>query len=144
VKAGIYCRGCWYDLRGIESGKCPECGRDFDPEQPCSFLYFPGTRMPDEMWSVLYVQSVAILLFLVGVVISKVDKRIAGFDVDLLSLFPFCIAPIVQLAAMINALIAVPIYLPKVEGRKRMFLLLIGLTPWAIGGVGVLMFWLLS
>ncbi len=26
-----YCRGCGYSLRGLSAGKCPECGRPFDP-----------------------------------------------------------------------------------------------------------------
>lgn len=26
-----YCLGCRYDLRGLESNRCPECGRVFDP-----------------------------------------------------------------------------------------------------------------
>jgi len=27
----VYCKHCGYNLRGIDSGKCPECGHDFDP-----------------------------------------------------------------------------------------------------------------
>jgi hypothetical protein len=32
------CWKCGYDLRGIESRKCPECGREFDPANVFSFL----------------------------------------------------------------------------------------------------------
>ncbi len=28
---GMYCRKCRYDLRQAASGRCPECGRAFDP-----------------------------------------------------------------------------------------------------------------
>jgi hypothetical protein len=29
-----FCAGCGYDLRGIGSDRCPECGLTFDPNQP--------------------------------------------------------------------------------------------------------------
>ena len=29
-----FCPGCGYDLRGIPSDRCPECGTPFDPNQP--------------------------------------------------------------------------------------------------------------
>jgi hypothetical protein len=29
-----FCPGCGYDLRGITSDRCPECGTPFDPNQP--------------------------------------------------------------------------------------------------------------
>ncbi len=32
----LFCLGCGYDLRGIDSLRCPECGREFDPAQPPS------------------------------------------------------------------------------------------------------------
>jgi hypothetical protein len=28
------CRGCNYSLRGLSHFRCPECGREFDPERP--------------------------------------------------------------------------------------------------------------
>lgn len=28
------CRGCGYFLRGLDSHRCPECGREFDPANP--------------------------------------------------------------------------------------------------------------
>ena len=41
-ETGMYCRGCFYDLRGQETPRCPECGRAFDPGDPHSFLEYPG------------------------------------------------------------------------------------------------------
>jgi hypothetical protein len=35
--SGIYCLGCYYDLRGLSSDRCPECGRPFDPALPSTF-----------------------------------------------------------------------------------------------------------
>ena len=30
----MYCRGCQYDLNQLPDGRCPECGRSFDPTKP--------------------------------------------------------------------------------------------------------------
>ncbi len=30
----MYCKRCAYDLRGAPEGRCPECGRPFDPARP--------------------------------------------------------------------------------------------------------------
>ena len=38
----MYCRACYYDLRGQETSRCPECGRAFDPQDPKSFLEHRG------------------------------------------------------------------------------------------------------
>lgn len=38
----MYCRGCFYDLRGQDTPRCPECGREYDPDDPCSFLEKPN------------------------------------------------------------------------------------------------------
>lgn len=34
----MFCRKCHYDLRRLESGRCPECGRPFDPQDPGSTI----------------------------------------------------------------------------------------------------------
>jgi len=41
---GIYCQGCFYDLRGLppETRRCPECGRYFDPNAPGTYSTRPG------------------------------------------------------------------------------------------------------
>ncbi len=33
----MFCRACQYELGGLEAGRCPECGRRFDPVDPKSF-----------------------------------------------------------------------------------------------------------
>ncbi len=35
--ANKYCLDCGYNLRGLERGKCPECGRWFDVEERWSW-----------------------------------------------------------------------------------------------------------
>lgn len=37
----IYCLDCFYDLRGIESMRCPECGRPFNPFEAATFSPVP-------------------------------------------------------------------------------------------------------
>jgi hypothetical protein len=34
----MHCRKCHYTLDGISEGRCPECGTNFDPEDPDSYL----------------------------------------------------------------------------------------------------------
>ena len=33
----MWCVACGYDLRGLRGGRCPECGRGFDPKDPATF-----------------------------------------------------------------------------------------------------------
>lgn len=42
----MYCKGCWYILDGLESRRCPECGRSFDPSNGKTFsrLSLPESR----------------------------------------------------------------------------------------------------
>lgn len=46
---GLYCRTCRYDLRSsVAAGRCPECGTDFHPRDPTSYL----ERLPEPThWS---------------------------------------------------------------------------------------------
>lgn len=33
----MLCRNCRYDLRGITTNQCPECGTEFDPSDPSTW-----------------------------------------------------------------------------------------------------------
>ena len=37
----LFCHGCGYALIGLPGNRCPECGRDFDPANPHTFLTHP-------------------------------------------------------------------------------------------------------
>jgi hypothetical protein len=34
----MFCRGCKYPLARLQKHRCPECGVDFDPSDPESYL----------------------------------------------------------------------------------------------------------
>src|SRR3954468_23040875 len=46
VPDAALCLTCNYALRGLESHRCPECGREFDPDEPLSMnLGLPRGRL---------------------------------------------------------------------------------------------------
>ena len=49
---GCFCRRCGYDLAGIGSGACPECGQAFDPADPTTFLRHPAQPSTSLRWLV--------------------------------------------------------------------------------------------
>src|SRR5687768_10963227 len=51
--AGCYCGRCFYDLRGLRSRRCPECGQPFNPNQPATYCRTPhSTRVRDFLHTV--------------------------------------------------------------------------------------------
>lgn len=58
---GFYCRGCGYALRNLESARCPECGREFDPAQPKTMSTSPRSaklRMVARAGGILFTAAV--------------------------------------------------------------------------------------
>jgi len=65
----MYCLSCGYVLLGLSEGRCPECGRPFDPDNVCTFRRFPrgesrGLVVLAYGW--LLVSGIVIMLFIVG------------------------------------------------------------------------------
>ncbi len=56
-----YCRKCYYSLAGAASGRCPECGREFDPANAKTFLTRPPSRWRWVRRGVLVLAMVAVL-----------------------------------------------------------------------------------
>lgn len=46
------CRKCGYDLQGLQEHRCPECGTDFSPDDPKTFLTCPVSGMRDLLLAV--------------------------------------------------------------------------------------------
>lgn len=61
VSATACCRKCYYALAGVAARRCPECGREFDPADPKSFLARPPSK-----WR--WPRRIATVLLLVGAV----------------------------------------------------------------------------
>lgn len=41
---GIFCNSCDYDLKALPGGRCPECGKWFDPTDGVTFATLPRHR----------------------------------------------------------------------------------------------------
>jgi hypothetical protein len=52
------CLGCGYILDGLPENRCPECGRQFDPESPGTFLVEAESARPYLLTAVLAVLGV--------------------------------------------------------------------------------------
>lgn len=48
----IHCQKCGYDLNGLQEHRCPECGTDFSPDDPETFLTRPVSGMRDLLLAV--------------------------------------------------------------------------------------------
>jgi hypothetical protein len=64
----LYCRNCYYDLRGQENLRCPECGTRFDNEDATTFLV--TLPKPLTIWDLLRFGRVLIAVILGIAVLS--------------------------------------------------------------------------
>lgn len=53
-----FCLNCFYDLRGLPTGRCPECGRAFDPDDPRTYSLTPS---PERLHKLLNRTATALL-----------------------------------------------------------------------------------
>jgi hypothetical protein len=47
INVAIYCKECFYSLKGLTTCRCPECGRAFDPDKADSFSLTPYAGRPN-------------------------------------------------------------------------------------------------
>ncbi len=63
----MFCTSCNFDLRGLPSAKCPECGRAFDPADAGTFLIKPRSAFA-RMFK--RIALAAVVLIVGGIVLS--------------------------------------------------------------------------
>ena len=68
----MYCRRCHYNLQGLQSGVCPECGLAFDPRQPRT--YWDG-KLPLMRWFWTWSIFFTFATFAGGVLIIEFAKE---------------------------------------------------------------------
>lgn len=78
------CMSCGYVLQGLESRRCPECGREFDPNDPRTFSDKPP-YLPTRYWFPgLVMAAVVTVVMGVGLVAA------AGYGVAVSIVLPIC------------------------------------------------------
>jgi hypothetical protein len=71
----IYCRGCRYPLRGLDTCRCPECGQPFEPGNPRTYFITPQASRTAVAALVLAIMGILTavvgvgVLFLIGALI---------------------------------------------------------------------------
>lgn len=73
----ILCRGCDYDLRALPAGRCPECGRGFDPGDARTFNL--RKRAVYLRW-LLPIEAATALVVLLPVAMGRLTLFIAGLQ----------------------------------------------------------------
>lgn len=54
------CLSCHYDLTNLTEHRCPECGRQFDPDDPSSFL--AAKKYKIKTWNLIIVVALLALM----------------------------------------------------------------------------------
>jgi len=72
----MYCRGCRYALDGLAQPRCPECGRPFDPSDPCTWQATRRRKLTARQWTVI--AGTAMGLFVLEVLSAGVAYHTLG------------------------------------------------------------------
>jgi hypothetical protein len=85
----MYCRGCGYDLQKLDTDRCPECGRAFDPDDHKTYhrtarRYTVRRIIRSHLWKlavaamVLYMASYMLLVDAVMPTVQSRRQRLLG------------------------------------------------------------------
>lgn len=85
----MLCRGCGYSLMELQARTCPECGREFDPADPASYVTAKNVRIRTKKLAIvaivggatpLLLTSWLYLSYLVGRIVLGRWPETTGFD----------------------------------------------------------------
>ncbi len=117
----IYCLGCYYQLNHIHTGRCPECGREFDPASPLSYSVIPSSRkwgtLLSNWWPALAFPFFHLIAWTVAY-IEMANVKPGGWPVGMMWL----------------SLLDLPLSLAA-EGQSIWVLLVLGTVQWTINGL---------
>lgn len=59
------CLSCLYDLRNLAEHRCPECGREFDPNDPSTFCdpVAKTKKQRSSVYNLLIITGIVFVLF---------------------------------------------------------------------------------
>ena len=87
-EAGCFCGRCGYDLAGVGSGACPECGHAFDPADPTTFLRHPAQPSASLRWLVA-----GLAVTVIGLVsLWVIETGMPAYAIGYLGVIPIAIA----------------------------------------------------
>ncbi len=62
----MYCRRCSYNLKQLDTPRCPECGRSFDPMNPATYRKTPSRIGHRVKWVMKIVVFFVIILLILS------------------------------------------------------------------------------
>ena len=95
-----YCLKCLYELNGIQSRHCPECGKSFDHDKPKTWSRYPRAHT----WTVVAKFAKALTVILVAITSLILILIAIGFDRLLLLLMGFALTPLIMIILVIMIL----------------------------------------
>jgi hypothetical protein len=132
----IYCKQCGYNLHGIESDACPECGKPFDLDKPSTYLRFAIKELPGDIWLTLGMQATVFILVSIGLLLRLfgLDAGFMGYRDGSYSCFVF----VLQIAAMFCGAASIGLHYKHTVPGYRRRLIAVASVPWLIVMVAIL------
>ncbi len=100
AKSHRYCIKCLYELDGIQSRYCPECGKIFDRDNPKTWSRYPRAHA----WTVIAKFAKALHVLLVVSTCVILILIAIGFDRLLVLLMGFSLTPLIMILLVIMIL----------------------------------------
>lgn len=97
------CRRCQYPLRGLTEPRCPECGREFDPENPKTYHVRPRRQLTPRFGSRggTLDRTAYLAAFVLAGIMAAVVELVGGWSWNdlYLPLNVVCVTGVVSIAA---------------------------------------------